>query len=657
MQNKFSNLLSTGYIGDMEIPNRVVMAPIGSLNADTSGHISARNINYYVDKAEGGTGLIVIESCYPDDIVSKGEDGEIGVANNTHNTGLALLATAIHDHYGTKCVLQINHMGKQLSFVDRCESWAPSDLTEMLGGIMPLPLTGMTREQIKQLVQDFSAAAWRAKVSGFDGVEIHCANGHLLNMFLTPFYNRRIDEYGGSDEGRIRIVLEIIKAIQLRCGRSFPIIVRLCGCDLDEDQGIMLENGVAYAKMLEEAGVAALNVTGGSLKNGLCTPTMYDSRANFVFISEAIKNAGVKIPIIIAGSITTPELAEQILAEGKADFIGIARPLLADSEWVKKLEEGRPEDIVPCIRCGMGCVGTQEEFNASIGLRCAVNPRCNLYEYRNVKPLQEKKKLAIIGGGPGGMEAARLAAIRGHEVVLYEKRKLGGAMHEANFDPALKADIQYLIDYYITQMKKLNIKIINKEATAETLVTAGYDAAIVATGASCRPSTVPGHELSHVYTDLEYTSDPSRCLGENVVVVGGGVVAAEIAVSLAMKGKKVILTTRRGLKAGMMEIAMDDSSPAQIKIITLLATNGVDVRFGLTLKEIKTHSVISKTPSGEMCEIPCDNVILCTGFIPNDQLYKDLQGKLPKVYKIGDCAKARTIGPAIHEGWVLANQI
>lgn len=657
MQSRFRNLLSPGYIGNMEIPNRLVMVPMGARNGTRGGEVSRRTIDYYADKAEGGSGLIVVEATYVDDIASKGSDGCIGAVDNYHALGLEWLATTIHDHYGIKCALQLCHIGKQLSMAGKRASWGPSDMEENWGGI-PVHVHGMTKEEIRTLEQAFAHAARRAQMAGFDAVEVHASGGHLYDMYLTPRLNQRTDEYGGSIENRTRIILETIEAIQKRCGADFPILVRLTGWEYEDDLGGQtLEDSIAAAKMLEAAGIAAIDMTAGSLNNGLMVPTMYDKRATHAHVAEAFKKAGVKTPIIIAGGITTPELAEEILAKGQADFIGLGRPILADSHWVRKIEAGAHEDIVPCIRCGMGCIGTMEQWNASKGVHCSVNPRCNLEGSRQVAPLAQKKKIAIVGGGPGGMEAARLATLRGHDVTLYEKRKLGGALHEASWDLDLKSDVQFLVDYYVGQMKKLKVKVVYEEATAETIISGGYDGVIVATGALCKGTKVPGHDKPHVFSPLDVTGGREKDLGQTVIVVGGGVIGAEIAVSQAMKSKKVVLTTRRGARMGNYEIASDDSTANQMRLLAMLREYGVAVKLCLDLKEITDDGIISVDMEGNTCEIKGDSVVVCAGFAADTTLYKALQGKVKKVYAIGDCVKARLVGDAIHEGWTVANQI
>ena len=371
------------------------------------------------------------------------------------------------------------------------------------------------------------------------------------------------------------------------------------------------------------------------------------------------------MPIIIDGGLTTPDIAEKVLAEGKADFIGLGRPLLADTEWANKVKEGRPEDIVPCIRCVMGCVGPMEKFNAATGLRCSVNPRCNMAGYREIAPLKKKKRICIIGGGPAGMEAARLATIRGHEVTMYEKRKLGGVMHEAAFDLGIKEDIQILINYYMSQMEKLGINVIHEEATSEEILKGNYDAVIVAAGATPLKSTLPGTNHPKVISLVEYAGNRNIELGQTVLVVGHCFPNVEIAYSLAKKGKKVILSTRRGKKGFMLELGEDNSGPLQQRLLTLVMQYGVDIRFGKNVTEITNDgAVLTDVDTKDKYEIKCDNVLLCRGYVGGGRkIYNELQGNVKELYKVGDCQiksrciEYRTIGDAILEGWQVANRL
>ena len=663
MTNQYPLLLKPGKMGRWELPNRIVAAPMGSLNGDKEGFVTDRAIQYYTELAKGGMGLIVVESAYTDTILSKAEDNELGIWSNEHITGWARLVSCVQDQ-GVKVVLQLSHIGHQISLADRMESLGPSEMVELMGGIYPFPIRGITREEIAQVIEDFGICAWRAKMAGFDGVQIHGAIGHLISMFCTPFYNKRTDEYGGTPENRIRFMVEIVEAIQKKCGKDFPVIARITGCDFDSD-GLTLEEGILHAKILEKAGVAAMHIVGGSQRNIRVINIQYDPRGDFVSIAEAMKKAGIKVPIIIDGGLSTPDIAEKVLAEGKADFIGLGRPLLADTEWANKVKEGRPEDIVPCIRCVMGCVGPMERFNAAYGMRCSVNPRCNMAGYREIAPLKKKKRICIIGGGPAGMEAARLAAIRGHEVTMYEKRKLGGVMHEAAFDLSVKQDIQILIDYYLAQMRKLDINVIYEEATPEKVLEGNYDAVIVAAGATPLKSTLPGTSNPKVISLVEYAGNRDMALGQTVLIVGGCFPNVEMAYALAKKGKKVILSTRRGKKGFMLELGEDNSGPMQQRLLTLIMEYGVDIRMGKNVTEITSSGdMLTDVDTKDKYEIECDNILLCRGYTGGGpKIYNELRGKVKEIYKVGDCQiksrciEYRTIGDAILEGWQVANRI
>ncbi|MBE6121641.1 MAG: hypothetical protein E7190_02850 [Erysipelotrichaceae bacterium] len=661
---QFPKLLEQARMGSIRLDNRIIMAPMGSLNCDSNGYITDNALAFYSSQAKGGMGMIIVECTATDDNLSRGEDNVMCLYENGQITGMARLASAIHDQ-GVKAILQLCHIGHQLSLADKKESLGPSTMFEMQGGIRPFPIRGLTIAEINQIIDDFAQAAWRAKMAGFDGIEIHGAIGHLINMFCSPQYNHRTDKYGGSPENRIRFMVEIIEACQKRCGRTFPIIGRICGDSFDP-KDISLEEGIIHAKALEKTGIVALHLVGGDSNNVRVINAQYDQRGDYIPTARAMKEAGIRIPIILDGGFTTPELAEHVLEEGWADFIGLGRPSLADPAWAKKLKAGHPEDITPCIRCTMGCVGTIEGFNAAIGLRCSVNPLCNTSNFRKVEPAETKKNICIIGGGPAGMEAARLAAKRGHTVTLYEKRKLGGTMHEACFDHELKGDIQILIDYYAAQMKKPGITVIEEEADAEKVLAGNYDAVIVATGAVPVIAKIQGMDLPNVHSIHEYCQSPEEIeVGEKVVICGGCFMNLEVAQSLLRAGKKVTVTSRRGGgMMGVMEIGNDNSSPQQQRLMILNAQKGISYKLGKDIASFSENGIALRdlrTKQEEFLE--CDTVLVCRGYTGAPKIYDELLGKVNEVYKIGDCTMAlrcnekRNIGDAILEGWQIANRI
>jgi len=649
--------MSPAYIGEVEIKNRIVTAPLWTGYGGRDGSVTPRTVACYSEKARGGSGLITIEYTYVDQTGSKSAPGQLGLYDDECIGGFALLAQAIHD-WDVKCACQLAHAGP-MKFLPIPPWLGPSDgfhdLSSM-GPIPPLPITGMTKEDISEQIEAFAAAAERVKKAGFDMVDIHAAHGYLLTEFLSPHANKRTDEYGGSLENRMRFPIEVVEAVRQRVGPDFPVTVRMNGTDYAPESPITIDEALIFAKKLEEVGVDALHVSGGTdvYLDKLATTT-YTRHGFNVYLAEAVKKkAEVKVPVIATGGITTPAFAEEILKEGKADFIALGRPALADPHWARKIEERRPEDIVPCIRCNDGCL--RRTIGLSHAVSCAVNPRLGFDSIRTVAPPTKKKKVAVIGGGPGGMEAARLATIRGHEVTLYEKRELGGALIEASWDQELKRDIPLLMDYYRTQMNKLDINIIKEEATADSIVNEGYDAAIVANGAIPEKLDVPGTDKPHVYEAIEVTRGKDKALGNTVIVMGGGVLACEIALSQAMKGKKVIMTAPEGCAIGEYEIG-GDSVPNRLALMEQLKANNVEINLCLLPKEITDDGIICTDKDGNDQEFKGDNVVVCRGFLPDKTLTHALTGKIKEVRAIGDCVEARLIYEAIHEGWVAANQL
>ena len=660
----FKKLLERAKMGPLTLENRLIMAPMGSLNADSDGYITDNALAFYKDQAKGGLSMVIVECTATDDDLSRGEDNVMCLYDNGQITGMARLASTIKDQ-GAVAILQLCHIGHQLSLADRKESLGPSTMFEMQGGIRPFPIRGLTIPEINQIINDFGQAAWRAKMAGFDGIEIHGAIGHLINMFCSPQYNHRTDKYGGSPENRIRFMVEIIEACQKTCGKSFPIIGRICPDSFDPVD-ISIEEGIIHAKELEKTGIVALHLVGGDSNNVRVINAQYDKRGDYIPSAKAIKDAGVKIPIILDGGFTTPEFAEETLEAGIADFIGIGRPALADPAWIKKIKAGKRDDIVPCIRCTMGCVGTIEGFNAAIGLRCSVNPLCNTSNFRKVEPAEEKKKICVIGGGPAGMEAARVASLRGHDVTLYEKRRLGGTMHEAAFSDDLKSDIKILIDYYVRQMHVRGVKVIEEEATAEKIAAGGYDTVIVAVGAKPVVTKYEKQNDLQVHSIYDYCKSPeSYDLGERVLIAGGCFMNLEVAQSLLRAGKKVTVASRRGGgMMGVMEIGNDNSSPQQQRLMIINAEKGIRYKLGKDVAAVSAEGVTLKdlrTKNEEL--VPCDSMLICRGYTGNAKFADELRALDLDVYEIGDgtmkirCNEKRNIGDAILEGWQVGNRI
>ncbi len=393
------------------------------------------------------------------------------------------------------------------------------------------------------------------------------------------------------------------------------------------------------AKALEKDGVNVISASAGDHQHmDKEIAPMYYPPANNVWVAEELKKA-VSIPVIAAGSITSPELAEKILKEGKGDFIALGRPLLADPYFPMKAQEGRPEDIRPCIRCLEGCI---DRGIRSGTINCTVNVAVGKEDEFRIIPTDTPKKVAVIGGGPSGMEAAIVAALRGHDVTLFEKRKLGGRLIEASI-PEFKADIRSLISYLSTQIKKTRVKTIEAEATSQVIADGKFDAVIVATGGTPFVPDVPGMGKPSVVTALDVLGGAKT--GSDVIVVGGGLVGCDVALFLAEQGKRVTIVEMED------EIARGWSKSPRLAFFERLSKQDVQVSTGMHLAEITDNGITVHDRRGEKSMIKGDTVVLATGFTPNRRLF-DALAQLPdlEVYAVGDCVEPRMIFDAIHEG-------
>jgi len=648
---RFERLFTPGYIGKTWVKNRIVREPMLSGLAASDGCITERDIDHYKEFAKGGTGLIIVEFAWVDDDASKAAMGQPGVTNAEHQPGLMWLANAIKG-CGARACIQIVHCGRQKFLGIRPYKSAHRtpwpDLYSPRGALgkgAGVP-EEITIEEIEELIEDFGDAALRCKNVGFDMVEVHAAHGYLITNFLSP-HNRRPDWYGGPLSNRMRILLQLFENMRQKVGPDFPLGARLSGTDYDAENPIPVEETIQVAQELEKRGANFIDVSGGYHQFGHCeTVTMYQPLAFQAWAAEKIRKA-LSIPVIVTGSITSPELAEKLLREGKGDFVGLARPLLADPYFAKKAQEGRPEDIRPCIRC-VEC--TDRGVTAGY-ITCAVNATTGREgELAKITPAAKKKKVAVIGGGPGGMEAARVAALKGHEVTLFEKRELGGLLIEASL-PEFKSDIKPLIKYHITQLEKTGVKIVTEEATSQTIKNGKFAAVIVATGAieSSFPN-VPGMKKTSAISALDVIRGAKT--GNNVLIVGGGIVGSETALLLGKQGKKVTITTRQS------EIGQGLSVEMKRAYFSLIADLPITAITEVRLEEITKDGAVVGTFYGERTAIKADTIVIAGGFKPNLTLWDELS-QVPEleVFAIGDCVEPRSAYDAIHEGFHTAFEL
>jgi NADPH-dependent 2,4-dienoyl-CoA reductase/sulfur reductase-like enzyme len=501
-------------------------------------------------------------------------------------------------------------------------------------------------EEILQIVKSFGQAAKRAQIADFDMVEIHACHGYLISNFLSPRTNKRTDWYGGSLENRMRFLLEVIAEVMMQVGRAYPVCVRVSGSDYEPD-GTTIEETIELCKRLKAMGVVAIHMSGGNHHQTIHEVSpMGMSLAHNVWAAEAVKKE-IRIPVIASGSINLPELAESILAAGKGDFIGLGRPLWADPQWPLKALEGRPEDIRPCIRCNDGCLARGDHQAKTIS--CSVNVAvCREDEFQITK-VERPKKVAVIGGGPAGMEAARVCALKGHNVTLYEKRELGGALLEASIPEFKAPDLKPLIGYLTTQIKKLKIKVINEEASVPSIKNAGFDAVIVAAGATpLGLEDIPGINHPKVTRATQVLHGKAK-LGQRIVVIGGGIVGTEVGLFLAEQGKEVVFVEM--LDTFMNNITFDEKLVYEERFKKLK----VSIHTGKRLENVSDQGVTVMDRFGVRTAIPADTVVLAAGFRPNRDLIDSLR-KDPKlqVFEVGDCVRPRKIFDAIHDGHLAA---
>ena len=420
MGSSFPRLFEPGRIGNVALKNRVIKAPQHTGLANPDGSITERLLRYYKEVAQGGCAMVVVEYAWVDDLYSRASPCQLGISRMDHLPGLSLLCDTIKAN-GAAAAIQISHAGRQRFILEQPKAASDVPWPEITEQGCPIP-EPMTTDEIEEVVKAFGAAAKRAQMAGFDMVEIHACHGYLISNFLSPYSNKRGDLYGGPFENRIRILLEIVREIKAQVGPDYPLCCRLSGTDYEPD-GYGIDETVALCKRLEALGVAAIHMSGGIHHTTIHEVSpMGMSLAHNVWAAEAAKKE-ISLPVIASGSITSPALAESILEEGKGDFIGLGRPLWADPQWPLKARQGRPEDIRPCIRCNDGCLARGDHIANTV--RCTTNVALCREEEFAITPAEHPRRAAVVGGGPAGMEAARVCALKGHKVTLYEKTGAG----------------------------------------------------------------------------------------------------------------------------------------------------------------------------------------------------------------------------------------
>jgi len=623
-------------IRHMQLRNRIVMPPMVTRYSTEDGHVTERSKNYYEARARGGVGLIIVEATY---IHPRGRafENQLGISDEKFIPGLSELVQLIHLG-GAKAAIQLHHGGRE----------ARSELTGMQP-VAPSPLPGragevpkeLTVEEIGENVAFFVEAAIRAKNAGFDGVELHGAHGYLIDQFLSPSSNKRRDIYGGDLRNRTRFLVEVIKAVRQAVGADYPLWCRINGKEFGDREGTTLDDAQETARMAQNAGCDAIHVSafGPKAPTNLTSPT---------FMPAVIKDlaAGVKkavtVPVIAVGRIT-PEAGERILTEGKADLIAIGKAILADPELPIKLASGKLEDVNPCIVC-MECLDDVGSSSV-VGIRCSVNATLGREKESKILVANKSKKVLVVGGGPSGMEAARVAALRGHQVTLWEKTsRLGGQLIQASSAPH-KDRIKPLGIFLQKQLEKIGVEVKKgKEATAAMIEEYNPEVVVLATGVKPFIPMIQGLDKANVVQAGDVLEDKVK-VGRRVVVIGGELVGCETAEFLAEKGKKVTVT-RRG-----QEMALRVGLGLRDFFLSRLVEKGVILLPGVKYNEVTFQGLVVTTEEGKKKTIEADTIVLAAGSVPNTKLYEEIKGKVPEIHSIGDCVKPRTIREAITEGY------
>lgn len=652
-------------IGKVSIKNRFAMAPMGPLGlGDEQGGFNQRGIDYYTARARGGTGLIITGVTFVDNTIE--EHGMPNCPNSTYNPVQFVrtsreMTERVHA-YNARIFLQMSGGFGRVTIPTNLGEFPPVAPSPIQHRWLDKTCRALTVDEIHELVRDFGEGAYNAKRASFDGVQIHAVHeGYLIDQFAISLFNQRTDEYGGSLENRLRFAREIVEEIKRRCGQDFPVMLRyspksfikalregaLPGEEFEE-KGRDLPEGVEAAKLLVSYGYDALDVDVGSYDAWWWShPPMYQKKGLYMPYAKLVKE-NVNVPVLCAGRMDDPDMAEGAVMDGVCDIISLGRPLLADPDYVNKLRRGERKCIRPCISCQEGCMGRIQEYSM---VNCAVNPQAARERVTAYNPVLKAKHVLVIGGGVAGCEAARVLAERGHKPEIMERSDhLGGNLLAAGA-PSFKEDDIALVRWYENEMQRLNVPVhFNAPVDPASKLYDEYDAVIVATGAT--PKKFPLGENAPVYTATDALLGKTP-IGERVTVVGGGLVGCETALWLAQEGKHVtIVEALDRLMAVNKPLCHANSEMLE----RLLPFHGVETLVSSSVQKYENGKLLVKTPQGEQ-QLDCDTVILSVGFREDRGVFDAWENSAKEIYLLGDAKKVANIMYAVWDAFEVANHI
>ncbi len=641
-------LLQPLTIASLTLPNRVFMTTVKLGYGTPQGEVTERHIAFYVRRAEGDVGLITTEPLY---VHPNGRElpTQLGVHDERLVSGLSQLTNAVHAA-GGRLMAHINHAGRVANpkLVPADERVSASKVPCPANQVTPRALT---LEEIPTYVSYFAQAARRVREAGFDAIEIPFSHGYLIHQFLSPHTNRREDEYGGTLTNRLRFGQQVLAAVRKAIGGDFPLVVRMNARDY-VDGGLEIDDAMALAPLLDQMGVNALSITSGTMCESVpyCLYPLGTPKAHLLPMSARIRQS-VSIPVAVAGRIRTPDVAREALALAQADWIGLGRPFLADPDWVRKTAAGDEVAILRCAACHQGCL---TELRKGHGASCLFNPLTGREATVQIAPAKHPRRVMVAGGGPGGMEAAIIAAQRGHAVALYEKDdRLGGRFREGAQVP-YKEDFADLIRYQRVQLQRTGVDVhLNTTVTPEMVAADNPDAVVVATGAQPIVPPFPGLEKTRWMTAYDLLDGKDKVNTSSAFIVGAGTTGMETAEYLAQRGVRCIVVKRRPEIGGKLDPL------ARTLLLKELESSGVDVRTGVEVVGFETNGEGQTTVVAQPwphqqgapdLRFPAETVVIGMGLRADRTLAEALAGR-PNVYIVGDCVEPREALEAVYEGF------